>query len=122
MASWLDADWLFEESVFPHHFGQPFPNQPVIAYPEWPAAPRFLVELTNEMGDRIEDLADRASQLQDEIVSLRREWLRAVLIECEPALEHRRTTERRLQQRGLGPRPRPFFDEEQANREYWGEV
>ena len=118
---WLAYNELFNERLFNGEYGDPLTEQRVIYVPGL-EVPGFLAKPTNEMRDRIDDLRWRSEDLRDEIASLRREWLRAVLIEAEPALEHRRTTERRLQQRGLGPRPRPFFDEEQANREYWGEV
>ena len=107
---------LFSEDLFNGVCGDPFTDHRVIYLPGL-EAPRFLAEPTNEMGDRIDDLRWRSEDLRDEIASLRREWLRAVLIQAEPALEHRRTTERRLQQRGLGPRPRPPV--ERAEWEDW---
>ena len=102
----LADNWLFDESVFNSFFGDPFNDHQVIYLPGL-EAPRWLGAPTHEMRDRIDDLRWRSAELRDEIASLRQEWLRAVLIQAEPALEHRRTTERRLQQRGLGPRPRP---------------
>ena len=97
---------LFNESLFNGLCGDPFPDQEVLYVPGV-EVPGWLGEPTYEMHDRIGDLRNRASQLRYEVASLRQDWLRAVLIQAEPALEHRRTTERRLQQRGLGPRPRP---------------
>ena len=99
-------DNLFSESVFNGLCGDPFADHRVIEVPG-PEAPAWLVQPQWEMQDQITDLWERSAHLRTEIASLRRAWLRAVLIGAEPALEYRRTTERRLQQRGLGPRPEP---------------
>ena len=99
-------DNLFSESVFNGLCGDPFADHRVIEVPG-PEAPAWLIQPQREMEDQITDLWERSAHLRTEIASLRRAWLRAVLIGAEPALEYRRTTERRLQQRGLGPRPEP---------------
>ena len=100
------SDWLFGDQLFSSngYFGDPVLDHRVLI--PGPEAPEWLGVPYNKLQDRTSDLSDR-SALRVKIEDLRRTFLQAVLIEAEPALEFRRTTEQRLQQRGLGPRPTP---------------
>ena len=102
------SDWLFSDQLFSSngYFGDPVPDHRVLTLPGL-EAPEWLGVPYNKLQDRTSDLWRRSSELRVQIEDLRRTFLRAVLIEAEPALEFRRTTEQRLQQRGLGPRPTP---------------
>lgn len=112
------SDWLFSDQLFSvnGHLGDPLPDYRVLAAPAL-EVPEWLAVPYNKLQDRIIDLSEQSHDLRAQIEDLRRTLLRAVLIEVEPALEFRRTTEQRLQQRGLGPRPTPpattsdYFDD-----------
>ena len=112
------SDWLFSDQLFSSngYFGDPLTDYRVLTLPGL-ETPEWLGVPYNKLQDRTSDLSARSRELRVKIEDLRRTFLRAVLIEAEPALEFRRTTEQRLQQRGLGPRPAPptrtpeYFDD-----------
>jgi len=87
------------------YFGSPIP--PLFKALVLPGleAPKELAEPYWEVQERAASLAQAMWKLRDEILDLRREWLTSTLLNIEPALEYRTTTEARLQARGLPSRP-----------------
>jgi hypothetical protein len=96
---------IFEDSLFNGIVGDPFTSDRVIQIPGL-EAPWWLADPLNAMRGRLDEIIRRAHELNNAVVEVRKDWIRAALVSAEPALEHRRTTERRLEQRGLGERPR----------------
>ena len=86
-------------------YGTPIPSHFTTLTVPGLEVPRELAEPYWEVQERAASLAQAMWKLRDEILDLRREWLTSTLLNIEPALEYRTTTEARLQARGLPSRP-----------------
>jgi len=86
-------------------YGTPIPSHFTTLTVPGLEVPRELAEPYWEVQERATSLDEAMQNLRDEILDLRREYLTNALLNIEPALEHRTTTEARLQARGLPSRP-----------------
>ena len=102
----VDDDDIFPALLSPTafrdgHFGTPIPPRFQALVLPGLEAPRELAEPYWEVQERVASLDEAMQNLRDEILDLRREYLTNALLNIEPALEYRTTTEARLQARGL---------------------